>query len=253
MTIDQHFIDLINADIDGEISHADKEELETFLAGNDSAQSLYEELATLCGSLESIEAESPPPHLRHVIMNSVRPTRPKTESPGWLQVLVTTPALRYAATFAVGVILTLSAVSSNQFSNNALDDITGLVGTVSNPDNSELLNSIAIDNVAVAGKVSLRSTGAMLILDFDLVANGPIEIEANYPDRSIWFNGFGQLESSGTTVTAKSGSVTLRMEGKRRFAVYLRNGNERGVTVKLHFMSEGKVVHEASLNYEPAE
>ena len=252
MAIEQKFIDLINADIDGEIEHSDKNELDVFLAENDEARALHGDLGTLCGSIESIEPESPPPHLRQVIMNSVQPAPVTTESPGILQMLFASPVLKYAGTFAAGVLLALSILSSDQISNEAFDDVTGLVGTISDPIAGNLVNEIAVDNAEVAGQVSLRRSGTMLILDFDLVANGPVEIEADYSDRTIWFNGFAQLESSGTTVSAKTGSVTLGMEGKRRYAVYLQNSSERGVTFNLRFVSEGEVVHEASLKYDPA-
>jgi hypothetical protein len=253
MAIDQKFIDLINADIDGEIEPADKSDLDDFLLENDEARALHVELATLCGSIESIETESPPPHLQHVIMNSVKPTPVKTGSPGMLELLFASPVLKYSGMFAAGVLLTLSILSSDQISNEAFDDVTGLVGTISDPISGNLISEIAIDNAKVAGQVSLRSSGSMLILDFDLVANSPIEIEADYADRTIWFNGFAQLESSGTTISAKSGSVTLGMEGKRRYAVYLQNSGERSVTFKLRFVAGGEVVHEASLKYDPAE
>ncbi len=253
MAIDPKYHDLINADIDGEIGHEDKSSLDAYLVENEEARALHVELATLCGSFESIEPVSPPPHLRHVIMNSVKPAPAKAESPGILELLFQSPVLKYAGTFAAGVLLTLTIVSSDKISNEAFDDVTGLVGTISDPISGNLVNAIAIDSADVAGKVSLRSAGSMLILDFDLVANGPVKIEADYADRTIWFNGFAQLESSGTTISAKSGSVTLGMEGKRRYAVYLQNGGERGVTVNLRFVAGGEVVHEASLNYEPAE
>jgi len=241
----------MNADIDGEIEQADKGHLDEFLAANDEACALRAELETLCGTIDSVEAVSPPPHIRHVIMNSVKPTHTKKESSGILDILFASPVLKYSATFAAGVLLAMSILSSDEISYTAFDDVTGLVGTISDPISGAVVNSIAVDNTAVAGKVSLRSTGSMLILDFDLVANGPIEIEADYQDRSIWFNGFAQLESTGTAISAKSGSVTLGMEGKRRYAVYLQNSGERSVTVDLRFLTGGEVVHEASLKFEP--
>lgn len=253
MAIEQKFVDLINADIDGEIEHADKSELDAFLSENNEARTLRVELATLCESIESIEPESPPPHLKHVIMNSVKPTPVKTESPGVFESLLASSMLKYAGTFAAGVLLTLSILSSDQISNEAFDDVTGLVGTISDPISGTSISEISIDTTKVAGQVSLRSSGSMLILDFDLAANGPVEIEADYADRTIWFNGFAQLESSGTSISAKSGSVTLAMEGKRRYAVYLQNSGERSVTFKLRFVAGGEVVHEASLKYDPAE
>ena len=252
MAIEQKYIDLINADLDGDIEAVDKSELDVFLAENEDARSLQAELATLWGSIDSIDPESPPPHLRHVIMNSVKPTPVKTEAPGILKMLFASPVLKFSGTFAFGVLLTLSIVNSDQLSNEAFDDVTGLVGTISDPISGDIVNTIAVDNVEIAGQVSLRSSGSMLILDFDLVANSPVEIEADYADRTIWFNGFAQLESSGTTISAKAGNVTLGMEGKRRYAVYLQNDGERSVTFSLRFVTGGEVVHEASLEYDPA-
>jgi len=80
----------------------------------------------------------------------------------------------------------------------------------------------------------------------------PIEVEADYTDRTIWFNGFAQLESSGTKISAETGRIRLGMEGKRRFAVYLQNKGGRQTTVRLRFLADGIVVHETSLDYAPA-
>ena len=62
-------------------------------------------------------------------MNSVKPTRKPEESPGFLQILFATPAVKYAVTFAAGVFVTLSIMDSDKISNHAFDDVTGLVGT----------------------------------------------------------------------------------------------------------------------------
>jgi len=253
MAIDQKFQDLINADIDGEITAAESDELRAFLENSAEGRDLHRDLAHLCSTLGSVEAEAPPPQIRHAIMSSVKPASVKPETPGFLQSLFALPSLKYAATFAAGVILTLSLVNSGQVSKRAFDDVTGLVGTVADPIKADLETSVAIDETKVAGIVSLRSSGSLLILDFDLMATEPVEIEADYNDSTIWFNGFAQLESSGTAVSAETGRVRLRMEGKRRYAVYLQNEGSRETTVRLRFMADGAVVHEASLDYAPAE
>jgi hypothetical protein len=253
MAIEQKFSDLINADLDGEISAAEKNELQAFLDENAEGQALYDELASLCTALEGVEQEEPPPYMRHIIMNSVPPTRPADESPGFLRVLLATPALKYSVTFAAGVFLTLSIVNSSQVSNSAFDNVTGLVGTVADPVRANLEDSIDIVGPEVAGTVSLRSAGSMLILDFDLVARDHIEIETEYTDRTIWFNGFAQLESEGTSVAAETGRVRLGMDGKRRYAVYLHNPGGRETTVNLKFLVDGEVLRTASLDYAPGD
>ena len=185
-------------------------------------------------------------------MDAVKPAPVAPARPGFFQTLFATPALGYAATFAGGVLLTLSLVNSGQISIRAFDDVTGLVGSVANPVGADTLSTISVDESAIAGTVSLRSSGSMLILDFDLVASDAIEIEADYTDKTIWFNGFAQLESSGTTISAESGRIRLRMEGKRRYAVYLQNEGGRNTTVSLRFKADGRIVHEASLSYASA-
>jgi hypothetical protein len=253
MTIEQKYIDLINADIDGEISASDKAELRTFLDENAEGQALHTELSSLSATLHGVESEEPPPHLRHVIMNSVKPARTKEKDRGFLRILFATPAVKYSVTFAAGVFLTLSIVNSNQISDRAFDDVTGLVGTVAEPIDAAVANSISVTKPDLAGTVSLRNKDSMLILDFDLVAKNHIDIEANYTDRSIWFNGFAQLESEGTTISAETGRIRMGMDGKRRYAVYLYNHSNRSTTVNLRFLADGKVVHEASLDYTPAQ
>lgn len=252
MAIDQKHLDLINADIDGEIGDGDRRELQAFLAESAEGLALHEELTSLCSTLDAVNAIDAPPHMRHVIMNSMKPARTPPESPSLLQKIFAIPALTHAITFAAGVFLTLSLLNSGQISTGAFDDVTGLVGTIAEPIDAEVLGSIAFDKPEVAGKVALRRSGAMLILDMDLVAMRPIEVEAGYTDRTIWFNGFAQLESSGMKISAETGRIMLGMQGKRRFAVYLQNKGGRETTIKLRFMADGKVVHEASLDYAPA-
>jgi hypothetical protein len=161
MAIEQKYTDLINADIDGEISASEKAGLQAFLD---------DDLSSVCATLDAVKSEEPPPHVRHVIMNTVKPTQKPKESPGFLQILFATSAVKYAVTFAAGVFLTLSIVDSDQISDRAFDDVTGLVGTVSDPVNATLANSISVNKPDLAGTVSLRSAESMLILDFDLVA-----------------------------------------------------------------------------------
>jgi hypothetical protein len=185
-------------------------------------------------------------------MNSVKPARTTEKNRGFLQILFAAPAVKYSVTFAAGVFLTLSIVNSNQISDRAFDDVTGLVGTVAEPIDSAVASSVSVTKPDLAGTVSLRSKDSMLILDFDLVAKNHIDIEANYTDRSIWFNGFAQLESEGTTISAETGHIRMGMDGKRRYAVYLYNQSNRETTVSLRFLADGKVVHEASLDYTPA-
>lgn len=253
MTIDEKYIGLINADIDGEITPDEKAELAAFLADSEAGRALDAELRSLCGTLDAETLLDPPQHLRHVVMNTIPKPTPEAEAPRFLHSLFAVPALRYAATFAAGVIMTIAIVDSGNIQQSAFDDVTGLVGTIS--DSSELgpgVDSEVIHKTAVAGTVTLREAGEMIIIDFDVSTNGPVDIVASYDDRSIWFNGFAQLESTGTRVSAGDGEIRIQVDGKRRYAVFLHNSESHKLSINLAFFSKGEPVHEAVLEYDHA-
>ncbi len=252
MAIDEKYIALINADLDGDIQPDEKTELEVFLAESESGQALQDELRSLCSTLDAEGMLDAPPHLRHVVMNSL-PTSssaPVTESPGFWYSLFAVPALRYTATFAAGVIMAVAIVDSGQVQQSAFDDVTGLVGTMSDAGDIAPVASIVIHKAAIAGTITLRRADPILIIDFDLSTNGPIDIVATYDDKSVWFNGFAQLESTGTSISADGGQIRIQLDGKRRYAVYLHNEGSRKLSINLQFFSNGEPVHQAVLEYE---
>jgi hypothetical protein len=256
MAIDAKFVDLINAEIDGSISPEEHIELEAYLAQSDAARAYRNELTNLCEGLDSIEAVSPPPHLKHVILDAVVTSKParqamhqRTSSDLFSDFFGTAP-VRYAMSFAAGVILAYTLLSSEEISRQALDNVADLVGTIAQPETTNSLgiaDSIQMTLNELAGSVSLRQSGDMLIIDFDLTSQGPVDIVAAFTDPDIWFNGFAQLESTGTSVAAENGQVTVHMEGQRRYALYLHNSGQEAASVSLHFYANGQLVHEDNL------
>lgn len=253
MTLDEKTIELIHANIDGELQPNEKAELEAFLATSEAGRALDTELRELASLLDTQELLDPPPHVRHVVMNSLPKSTPEPEAkaPGFLHSLFAVPALRYAATFAAGVVMTVAIVDSGQIQQGAFDDVTGLVGTISDAENmGPGVFTETIHKSDVAGTVTLRRADPILIIDFDLSTNGPIDIVATYNDRAVWFKGFAQLESAGTSVSTDGSNINIQVDGKRRYAVYLQNPERHNLAINLTFFSDGALVHEAVLDYK---
>lgn len=262
MAIDPKIVDLINADIDSEISAEDQALLDEHLAKNTDARTLRDELSSLCADLDAVEAIPPPTHLKHVILDNIsKQNYSETASGGgdWktmMRTLFGSKVLRHSWSFAAGVILTYTLISSDQISRHAFDDVTRLVGTIGQPEYSGGTSgedSISLTLDVIAGSVNLNTAGSIMILDFDMTSRGPIEIVADFANRDIWFNGFAQLESNGSTIAAETGQVTMRMEGQRRFAVYLNNASHSAATINLRFFSGGTLIHEAELRFNGAD
>ena len=252
MAIDSKIVELINADVDGEISPADKQQLEAALAANPEAQAMHAELAGLGSALNELPDLDPPPHLKHAIMASLPARQKEPARESWFRSLLAAPALGYVGMFVAGALLTLSLVSSDQLSDRAFTDVTGLVGTIASdvPEGPDV-QITRIDRPEVAGRVSMRNSGPLVIVDFDLVSSGPVDIVASYSDQTVWFNGFAQLESPGASISAESGRVTMQIDGKRRYALFLQNPSDRDVAINLQFRSGGSVVYDTEVAISP--
>lgn len=250
MAIDPKTVELINADVDGEISSTDKEELTALLTGSPEAKAMHAELSGLSSSLNELPDLDPPVHLKHTIMASIPKSEAQKRRSNFLHSIFAAPAMRYAAMFAAGSLITLTLISSDQVSDRAFNDVTGLVGTISTevPDGPGV-QSTRIDRPEVAGRVTLRNSGPLLIVDFDLVSSGPVDIVASYADQTVWFNGFAQLESPGASISAQSGRVTMQIEGKRRYALFLHNAGDRNISINLQFMANGQLVYDTDVKY----
>ena len=248
MSLPSRTVELIHASVDNVISTADKRELDSILDGNEDARRYFAEMSKLCNVLSAAEELEPPPHLRPLIMDTVLPRRPATAASHRGSGFFAAPAFRLATAFAAGVALTWSFMSSTNLSRNAFDDVTGLVGTISDSDSAMPGGTgISISHASIAGTITMRKSGPLLVVDFDLVSNGPMDVIAGFAKNDVWFNGFAQLESSGTSVSAEPGRVTIRMDGKRRYALYLNDSGSRVAAIDFQFVSSGSVVHEARL------
>lgn len=253
MALEHEKLELINAVVDGEADDEQRRELEALLAADEEARAAHDELAELASMLNAVEAIPPPAELRYQILDACRP---KTRDPGlrglWSGIW-SAPAVRYAGAFAAGAALAAVFISSDRISQTAFDDVTGLVGTISRSVDDQYGDArLTLSRNEIAGTVVSRREGPLMVIDFDLVSSGPIDIVADFSRGDIWFNGFAQLENPGTSVHADVGKVTLRMQGKRRYAVFLYNGSAGPATVNLKFFIDGRLLAEENLRFGEA-
>jgi hypothetical protein len=253
MTIEAKYVELMNADLDGEISDAERIDLAKFLEANPEAAAMRAKLGELCGALDEMGQMDPPPHLKYAILDSLKKSggssRGRVKSGGLgLRQLFAMPALRHAFTFGAGAFLTFALISSDRISDQAFDDVTGLVGTISDsaPDATGQ-NTIRLTSNEIAGMVSTHVAGSLNVVDFNLAAEGPVEIIAEFSGHELWFKGFAQLESDDTRIIADEGMVRMHIQGRNRYALYLQHTNDIDTTVTFKFYSAGNLIHEDSL------
>jgi hypothetical protein len=193
MKPDERTIELIQADIDGELASADRAELSAALLANPAARQLHGELRTLCAALDVVPPEEPPTELRERIMAalpavSVAGRRSAPVFGRRRNVFTAAPvALRYAAAFVGGFIV--STLAFQAISGQDGLSPRQLSGTITAPaalDNSR----IKIDMADVRGSIAVQGTPQAPFIQARLAADREIQVIARLDAQEIRLGGF---------------------------------------------------------------
>lgn len=258
--IDKRQLELIQGEIDGENSAAESEALRQELASNPECQVIYEDLRRVSDFLQQARPVEPPAGLRQQIIRAVTPAklagpapdrRASRAGPDWLAWL--TP--RYAAAFAMGLLVAFGAVSLQKFSDGADLDATQLVGTMTRPagSGSGAGGQVELALDGLAGSVNLDRQGPYLVMEFDLDSAGSAEMVAVFEGPGTGFSGLVQRRGEASAIAAGGRQISVAGGGEQQYALLLNNPENAAVTVDLKFFLEGRLVHEAGLEYAGSE
>ena len=255
MSMENRTRELINGRIDGTLSPEDVRELESRLAGDAAARSLLEELGKLCADLDEVDAVEPPGDLHSQVLSRIgkgESAPPAVDEAAWMRTFsswLAFPPVRYAMSFGAGMLLTYVLISSGRIDQQTFDDVTSLVGTISGESRNgpAVTERISISLADLTGTVNVRQEGSLFVLDFNLTSPAETEVVAEFDNRDVWFNGFAQLESRGTSIDAGEGRFSLRIQGQRRYAVYMRRAGNSDANLTLAFRTSGRTIYERQL------
>lgn len=229
--LDEKAIDLIQADVDGELPAQHRAELNRCLLGNPEARALRDELERLRGVLARVPPADPPVGLRTSILSasglpaSASDLR-RFRSPSGL--------FRLAAVF-VGGLIAGGLVFLGAFDHWSGLDISQVAGTMvrQRPGAaSGSVNTLDVSLEPVSGSVSLFRSPGMRVVEFDLSVRQPIEVVVTYDEgHQARFSGFGQPGAIGT----------------QRYALVLDGPGQAGSRLYLRFFASGTLIHEAAL------
>ena len=166
----QEIVELIQADIDAEISASDAKKLQEYLDKDPQARQWHEDYRQMVTSLEAMPELSPPADLAARSMAAVRLAEREnvTRAPlsifsGWLEF----PMLRYGLAFLVGAIFA-SAISQLRLADPTYETVANLSGTMSPNHQFQPVHTIALAQEVLQGQVQLSRNDQLLRLHFDL-------------------------------------------------------------------------------------
>jgi hypothetical protein len=205
MSIEQIYLDWIQADLDGRLGGAERAELARHLLSNPEARVLRESLSRVCEVLDAVPLEEPPADLRGRIMAELQLQAPQharvpAGSRGRLRSFGQAPAaLRYAAAFVGGILV--STIAFELSSRPGLADqvhFDHLVGTMapagklsSTPEaTGRALDQARFELDRFTADVSLHGSARAPLVRVSAVAERDLQVIARLDGQEVRFGGF---------------------------------------------------------------
>ena len=173
--LDNHQIELVHADVDGELPAGQRGELSRLLLADPEARALHDDMRRLSGMLEALPGFEPPAGLDHAVLESIpwrAATRTKAPTVGWRHTLP-----RMAAAAAAGALLTATLYHLGSPFGADVDG-SELSGTMASPAVPAAAPVLRLDLEQVKGTVAVTGTGAKRTIDFDVATAVPVDVVA---------------------------------------------------------------------------
>ncbi len=243
--LDERYDELIQREIDGEASEQEVAALRHYVAENADARSRQAELKQLAELLNRVEPVTPPADLAKSILAALPPQRyaparvlrPRTG-------LARYPILKYGYALAAGLILGLALHQFLFIHPSALPvtDVSGSMLPRIPASSSSPAHQLPLNSDGVTGSVSIRVSGPVAPLEFDLDSQKPVQFEVRFDSAQVELKGFSQQINKVDSFAAVPGRIIVQCEGKQRFTVLLANSKGLDANVSIGVFVSGKLV-----------
>ena len=225
---DDEFDRLVNDELDGVATPAQKAELARRLAEGEVARARYQEIQTVFGMLDRIESVDPPPSLRGNVLRAVESRARTRPERGGLRGLIQAgfgkrPGLGLGYAFAVGAVVGALALAIG----NGLFDRAGLRG----PEMQGALlppTGSHVDTVHLAAK-GAQATGEMwtdsngiVSVRLEVQSVGPFEAHITFNPEAYAPVSLRRVEPSGGRFDLRRGELQVEDRGSARLELRLR-------------------------------
>lgn len=149
------------------------------------------------------------------------------------------------AGFAAGALVTLLAVRGGALGGSV--DSADVAGTMVVKDGVVVAQDIAevvLADAAVSGSVDIGRRGNVVQAVFTINSPEAVEVRLDLPDAGMAFGGIAETGKPLPPAIIQEGSISMMSRGERQFAVFLNQNATDAKSVKVSFISNGKVIRE---------
>jgi hypothetical protein len=248
----QIYIDLMNRQIDGELTPDEERMLKEYLSENKNARKMYEELLSLSKVLERVPQIDPPKHLSRSIMSSISKNRNlelKFQQRWWKAVLDVfiqpKPKTAYAFVFGLilGLIVTIPFIYINQRSGDYNLNMVDLYGTIGLGDKNNV-NILAEESMEIGGIPALiRFNQLSNIIWFDLKLNlrEAMNIKVSYDSNCVLFSGIKPMNEIPIQFKVNKKQVSISGIGENHLKLFFAILRHQKTTIALQIYDSEKL------------
>ncbi len=232
--------ELIQADLDGELSVTERADLARLLLRDPEARRLHNEFRQTDQLLRDIASAEPPPGMRAAILAgselSARPVNPRNHQYGW-------PVYRMAAVILGGLLIV--GISYLVRDGDAPGtDLQGSLGPAGGARTTGLIatrDHLSMQAEGVEVSATLRRNGRQLRLEMNTTATIPCEVIASIDPATTTFVG----KTGDAQLTDATGQVTVQLAiGSQAFVLDFSGA----APIRLQLRSEGRLLQEGRLS-----
>jgi hypothetical protein len=232
--VDPRTLELIHAELDGELDAVARGELEQRLESDPLARIQRDQMQRMAASLARLPQVEPPAGLRQrwhgprPVASAAVNTSPVsriTPRRQWLR-----PAIGLAAgVLAVAVALQWSGISGIE------QDTRQMVGTLGGAATNGS-QEVALSATGLSGSVALTPAQAGWNLVFKLDSSGPVAVSATYEPSALRLLGYDRDGASGQPVSVSPGKIAFASSGAQHLNVHLQP--EEGGQVRIRIQGK---------------
>jgi hypothetical protein len=237
--------DLIQADIDGVASEADRARLRDLLANDPEARDEHRRLRSLRDLLAAVPPEAPPAQLAARVMHRVRAERAGSHGgivrrflSSWPGGRVAIPyAYAAAAGAAIGILGFHVLTGGGSLGPDALErEATATIGSA--PLGVET-SRLALTSGTITGSATLRRLDGSLALDVDLPAEGSLDVSIDFDPASVKFIGISNRTGGVDHIEIADGTVRWSQSQPQRVTVFLVPRSEAASQLRVGLSGDG--------------
>ncbi len=256
--VDQHSLNLLNRGIDGELSTAERAELDELLSKSADLRVVSEALKSLTSTLDGLPEREPPEYLHNVIMSRVlasqeqAPLAKSSESnkPGLFSAWLSAPWARTGLAVAAGLVLTVGIYRTGS-ENLSPEDTSSMTGTIMKDLKGTLLDSTQFNTKWMNGKADLLRKSGFLLVDVYLKSDGQTVTNLDFSGQGLEYAGINGLQGQTGDVVTENGLVSVSSSGQQHYELWLKHTADFQVDsqtpLRLEFFANDVLVHEAEL------